>query len=174
MQFAKDSFYMALRTRLAALNPSRTVSVDGVDRTAVSVRENSADNSEAFKPETFYLTWGACRPVPKLQCGPHPLLALECTISYWTAGTSEAGVDRGRVLGQLDTELIAICHPLSTGKQDYTKAPAVDLGTSVFWTPPSIGTGQGEPSLREIKTPSRALLHSAAVTVHFFPEVDLL
>ncbi len=40
MQFAKDSFYIALRDRLAVLNPARTVYLDGVTRPAVIVAEN--------------------------------------------------------------------------------------------------------------------------------------
>ena len=31
MQFTKDSFYMALRDRLAALNPQRTVTLERSD-----------------------------------------------------------------------------------------------------------------------------------------------
>ena len=40
MQAAKDSFYMALRTRLAGLNPTRTMVIDGVTVPAIVVREN--------------------------------------------------------------------------------------------------------------------------------------
>ena len=40
MQAAKDSFYMALRERLAALNPARTMVIDGVTVPAIVVREN--------------------------------------------------------------------------------------------------------------------------------------
>jgi hypothetical protein len=40
MQGAKDSFYMALRSRLAVLNPARTMVIDGVTVPAIVVREN--------------------------------------------------------------------------------------------------------------------------------------
>jgi hypothetical protein len=45
-------------------------------------------------------------------------------------------VDRGRVLGQLDYELLGICQPPNTEKMDYTQAPSADLGTKVFWDQP--------------------------------------
>jgi hypothetical protein len=40
MQRAKDTFYITLRDRIAALNPARTVLVRGVVRPAVLVEEN--------------------------------------------------------------------------------------------------------------------------------------
>ena len=38
MQAAKDSFFMALRDRLMALNPARTVNLDGVSVPGILVR----------------------------------------------------------------------------------------------------------------------------------------
>jgi len=173
MQFAKDTFYMALRTRLSALDPARTVSLDGVSMPAILVTENSLDCSEKPLPETYYLTWGACRPLSKHNTR-RPLLAIDCSISYWTAGTNEAGVDRGRVLGQLDTELIAICHPLSTAKLDYTQSPSLDLGTNIFWTAPLLNQVEfGDIARDQSKAPSRSLRRTAALTIFFFPEADL-
>lgn len=46
-------------------------------------------------------------------------------------------VDRGRVLGQLDEELLAICQPTNTEKFNYTQSPSIDLGTTVFWNQPA-------------------------------------
>jgi hypothetical protein len=173
MQFAKDSFYITLRTRLAALDPARIVSVDGISMPAILVTENSPDYSEKPLPETYYVAWGACRPLAKHNTR-RPLFAIDCTISYWTAGTSEAGVDRGRLLGQLDSELIAICHPLSTAKQDYTQSPSTDLGTNVFWTSPALNQIEaGEIPRDRSGTPSRSLRRSAVLTIFFFPEADL-
>src|SRR5579883_1566813 len=63
MQFAKDSFAVALRERLAALNPGRTVTLGGVQRPAVVVRENEMPNAAEPAMECFYLEWGACRAV---------------------------------------------------------------------------------------------------------------
>ena len=61
MQFAKDSFYLALRTRLAALNPARGVNVNGVNRTAVLVAENEPAGSFRPLPNAFYINWGSAR-----------------------------------------------------------------------------------------------------------------
>ena len=46
MQNAKDSFYMALRTRLAALNPDRTVLLRGTVRPGILVEEAEAPFSQ--------------------------------------------------------------------------------------------------------------------------------
>ncbi len=40
MQFAKDSFFLALQSRLAGLNPARTVTINGATVPAVLVVEN--------------------------------------------------------------------------------------------------------------------------------------
>jgi len=64
-------------------------------------------------------------------------MSLDCVISYYTLGTVQSMVDRGRVLGQLDGELLGICQPTNTEKYDYTQSPGADLGTSVFWNQPS-------------------------------------
>ena len=61
MQFAKDSFYMALRDRLASLNPQRTVTVNGVSRPAVIVAENEVVVPVEPLPDTFYIEWGAAQ-----------------------------------------------------------------------------------------------------------------
>jgi hypothetical protein len=42
MQNAKDSFYIALRTRLAALNPERTILLRGTKRPGILVEEAEA------------------------------------------------------------------------------------------------------------------------------------
>jgi hypothetical protein len=139
MQSAKDSFYVALRDRLAALNPQRTVFLNGVTRPAVVVMENECITATGPLPEAFYLGWGAAQPVPPMRNGQPPLLGLECTISYWTGGSADMqGVDRGRVLAQLDSELLSMCSPPSTPKCDYSQTPPEDLGTKVLWTLPEL------------------------------------
>jgi len=139
MQSAKDSFYVALRDRLAARNPQRTVFLNGVTRPAVVVMENECVTAAGPLPEAFYLGWGTAQQVGAMRNGQPPLLSLECTISYWTGGSAEMqGVDRGRVLAQLDSELLAICSPPSAGKCDYSQTPAADLGTKVLWTLPEL------------------------------------
>ena len=42
MQNAKDSFYMALRTRLTTINPERTILVRGAVRPGILVEEAEA------------------------------------------------------------------------------------------------------------------------------------
>jgi hypothetical protein len=139
MQFAKDSFYVALRDRLAALNPQRTAVVNGVTRPAVIVVENECITAAGPLPEAFYIDWGTANPVADMRNGQRPLIGMDCTISYWTAGSADMqGVDRGRVLAQLDSELLSICSPFSTEKLDYSQSPPADLATKVLWTMPEL------------------------------------
>jgi hypothetical protein len=142
MQFAKDSFFLALQQRLAGLNPARTVTINGATVPAVVVVENLPPTWGEPQPNTFYIEWGAAEVV-EAGAGNGVLMSLECVISYYTFGTVASMVDRGRVLGQLDSELLAICQPPTTEKMDYTQAPCADLGTSVFWGQPSFSEGKG-------------------------------
>ena len=136
MQFAKDSFFLALQQRLAGLNPARTVTVNGATVPAVLVVENLPPSCAEPQPNTFYIEWGAAKEVGG-HGGDAALMSLACVISYCTLGTVPSMVDRGRVLGQLDEELLGICQPPNTEKMDYTRAPSADLGTKVFWDQPS-------------------------------------
>jgi hypothetical protein len=163
MQYAKDSFYMALRERLMTVNPSRTVAIGGTFVPAVLVTENLPATNSLPSPCTFYLAWGKARV--SLQEGtPRPLIALECRISYSSAGSGELSTDRGRVLAALDNELLLICRPRQTAKQDFTTSPATDLGTKVLWSDPELGEVQGNGGV---------LQRVAKLTVYFFPEADL-
>jgi len=165
MQFAKDSFYVALRDRLAALNPARVVYLDGANRPAVIVAENQVPGSAVPFDNAFYLRWGAARVVASTQRAKRPLFTLECVVSYRTSGTADNSFsDRGRTLATLDTELLAICSPGATAKQDLSQAPALDLGTKVLWRRPQLGDAEVVGS---------ELRRSAAVTMFFFPEMDL-
>src|SRR5580693_10813983 len=136
MQFAKDSFCLALQQRLAGLNPARTVTVNGATVPAVLVAENLPPASAEPLPNAFYIEWGPAGVVDG-HAGDAALMSLECVISYYTLGTVQSMVDRGRVLGQLDNELLGICQPTNTEKMDYTQSPAADLGTKVFWNQPA-------------------------------------
>jgi len=129
MQFAKDSFYAALRERLQELNPARTTVVDGVVRPAIVVAEN--EGSDMSAPDaTFRLTWGQCASVG----GGSFMMKVTCTVDYMTAGADGTHGDRGRTLGTLDGELLAISQPLRALKQDLTKIPPTSCGTQIFWT----------------------------------------
>jgi hypothetical protein len=128
MQFAKDSFFLALQQRLAALNPARTVTINGTTVPAVLVAENLPPTSAEPQPNAFYIEWGTAAVIDG-HAGDAALMSLQCVVSYYTLGTVQSMVDRGRVLGQLDGELLAICQPTNTEKYDYTQSPSVDLGT---------------------------------------------
>lgn len=167
MQFAKDSFYAALRERLAALNPARTIVLNGAERPALIVIENEQINSIAPLPEAFYLEWGTVK-VANETGGAEPILGITCTVSYYATGSSETGVDRGRKLGEMDAELVRICQPCHTQKRDYRQSPSADLGTALFWTLPEF-----EAVSESQKDSSGGRAHQqrmASLTVFFFPE----
>jgi hypothetical protein len=188
MQFAKDSFFLALQQRLAGLNPARTVTVNGTTVPAILVPENLPPFTGEPQPNTFYVEWGSA-DVVEGHAGTGALMSLECVISYYTFGTVDSMVDRGRVLGELDSELLSICQPTNTEKRDYTKAPSADLGTSVFWEQPSFTEGRGGglfwgrvsfPERMRSGMTDEAESHQdarverkAMLTIYFFSEVTL-
>ncbi len=170
MQAAKDSFYMALRERLAALNPARTMVVDGVTVPAIVVRENMEPRFAEAQPGAFYLDFGEVQIAESTR----PILGLDCHIWYASEGSSQAGVDRGRELAQMDGELLSICKPPYTGMCDYSQAPSKDLGAGVFWTMPELAQAPGEaPVAKQQRGTSAArLARYAQMKVYFFlPEV---
>ncbi len=139
MQFAKDSFLLTLQQRLAGLNPARTVTVNGMTVPAVVAVENLPPSAAEPQPNAFYIEWGTADVVDG-HAGNAALMSLECVISYYTLGTVQSMVDRGRVIGQLDNELLGICQPTNTEKYDYSRSPSTDLGTSIFWNQPGFET----------------------------------
>jgi hypothetical protein len=177
MQFAKDSFYMALRERLASLNPQRTVTLNGVTRPAVIVAENELVIPVEPLPDAFYIEWAASRAVDG-QDGSRSLMAMDCVISHHTLGTVQSGVDRGRILAALDMELTGICQPPRTSKQDFTQTPSLDLGTNIFWTAPQLGAVTGSDGPRNETLPGKGqsirLERRAILQVFFFTEVNTL
>ena len=56
MQNAKDSFYMALRTRLTTINPERTILLRGAVRPGILVEEAEAPFSQ-LPNDVFILRW---------------------------------------------------------------------------------------------------------------------
>jgi len=188
MQFAKDSFFLALQQRLAGVNPARTITVNGTTVPAVLVGENLPPAAAEPQPNAFYIEWGAASVV-NAHAGDAPLMGVDCVISYYTLGTVESMVDRGRVLGELDNELLSICQPTNTEKYDYTQSPSADLGTSVFWNQPAFEgptTSGVEDNVvsyqgRAVRRPMYAKAYQdgrverrAMLTVFFFAEVTLL
>ena len=177
MQSAKDSFYMALRERLAAVNPARVMAVNGVTRPAIVVMENESVSAAEPLADAFYIYWGGARISKGHSGGERALMALECTIAYRTSGSGETGVDRGRSLTALDQELLAICRPGWAAKRDYRQSPAEDLGTNVVWTAAELGeaetVGEAPSSWRKTRAVSGAKLQRlASMTVYFFAEAE--
>ena len=56
MQNAKDSFYMALRARLTAINPERNILLRGAVRPGILVEEAEAPFSQ-LPSDVFVLRW---------------------------------------------------------------------------------------------------------------------
>jgi hypothetical protein len=161
MQPTKDSFYIALRDRLIAVDPNRTITLDGTTRPAIAVVENEPPSGAPQLSDTFYLRWGSARTAAGFAGG---LMAMECSIAYCTKGTLQNGsLDRGRDLAGLDNDLLAICSPASGAKNDYSSGPPVALGSTIFWTEPMLGSAKTTPPYagREV-----------TVTVFFYPEVN--
>ena len=110
MQNAKDSFYTALRTRLATINPGRTMLLRSVVRPGILVEEAEASFSQ-LPNDVFVLRWLG------LGLEREPGLAMvvaECEVIYQTCGTQVfGGLDRGRALSAMDEELAAMLHGAS-------------------------------------------------------------
>lgn len=135
MQNAKDSFYMALRGRLAALNPDRTVILRGVVRPGILTEEAEAPFAQT-PDNVFLLRWLGLGVEVDLASN---LVAMECEIIYGTCGSqSFGGLDRGRAMTEMDDELARILQPGQTPKMCYIPKPAVPLLTNVFWDEPVI------------------------------------
>jgi hypothetical protein len=161
MQATKDSFYIALRDRLVAVDPQRTILIDGATRPAIVVAENEPPNAAPPLSDAFYLHWGAARSV---QPSAGVLMEMECVISYRTKGSDANGnLDRGRDLASLDNDILAICSPQRVEKCDYSTGAAVDLGSTIFWAPPAFSALVNAPPY---------LGREVSVSVFFYPEVN--
>ena len=163
MQFAKDSFYAALRDRLATLDPARTIVVAGRMRPAVLVDENEPANSAPPLPNAFHLAWGVPEIVKGAEAARRPLMKIDCTIAYRIAGAQSGSVDRGRALAKLDSELLRLTAPPRTPKRDQTYIPPAELGSTVFW---------GLPEFGAVESAHDELRRQARLAVFFFSEVD--
>jgi len=136
MQNAKDTFYIALRSRLASVNPARTMTLRGVTRPAILVSEAEAPMAQPLL-DAFALSWTGLEADVQL---PAILAQMTCEIQYATAGTkANAGLDRGRTLEEMDCEVFHLLYPYSTQKMNYTTTPATPMETFVFWSEPEFG-----------------------------------
>lgn len=149
---------MALRARLAAINPQRTILVRGTVRPGVLVEEAEAPFSQ-LPTDVFVLRWlGLSLDVDLCAM----MAAAECEITYQTCGTqSFGGLDRGRVLSQMDSELAAMLSPYSTPKLDYATTPPGVMLTQVFWD---------DPAIAPIAVQRDRLSRSAKVMVYSYQE----
>ncbi len=133
MEYARDTFYIALRTRLAELNPARMMLLRAVERPGILVEDAEAVTAQ-MPADVFVLRWTGVKTDVEL---PVALSAMECEVHYTTAGSAtNAGLDRGGALAAMDRELRTILSPSWAQKTNYTVKPPVALGTRVFWTPP--------------------------------------
>jgi hypothetical protein len=159
MQNTKDTFYITLRTRLTAVNPARTMTLRAVTRPGMLVGEAEAPMPQPML-DAFTLNWTALQADLQL---PAILAQMTCEIQYSTAGTqSNAGLDRGRALEEMDYEVLKLLYPYSAQKMNYTQNPAAALETMVFWS---------EPEFSPIVTLRDRLSRTAKVTVFAFQEV---
>ena len=159
MQNTKDSFYIALRDRLAALNPARVITIGGTVRPAIVVAENEVAASALPLADTFYIHWGNAT-----ELRDQALDQLECEIHYRVEGSETAAYqDRGRALAKSDEELLAITYSASAPLKDYSVTPALATGTNIFWTRPELGP---------IKVDGRKLMRVAKLRVFSFVEVS--
>jgi hypothetical protein len=158
MQATKDTFLKTLTTRLAVVNPARTVTVDGVSRPAVLTVENESALPVATELESFLLNWeGSGQVAPE-----GPLLYVDCKVSYGSEGSDAMlGTDRGRVVTAMDGELRKICEPDHAVKCDYTQTPPTALGSNIFWTRPVMA----DPAIA-----NGVLMRTAAMRLFFFQE----
>ncbi len=158
MQNAKDSFYMALRARLTTINPDRTTLLRGAVRPGILVEEAEAPSSQ-LPGDVFILRWlglGADLDLAST------MVAEECEIIYQTCGTQIfGGLDRGRSLSAMDTELLAMLQPFYTPKLNLSVQPPVTMLTQVFWD---------EPGFTPIVIQRDRLCRSARVMVFSYQE----
>lgn len=191
MQSTKDTFYVALRTALATVNPARTISLMGQVRPAIVVAENEAPSaltaptpfeqadaaglgSRTRLLDCFMIHFGAAVEVqhqngcptlsPDFGEGWVPLMIMQCVIAYATTGTPNgSGADRGRTLAQLDRELLAITSAQLAPKMDYSQSPAAALDSNIMWSVPQFADPQ------QVGTELRRI---ATMSIFFHPEIS--
>ncbi len=158
MQNAKDSFYVALRMRLTTINPQRTILLRGTVRPGILVEEAEAPSSQ-LPNDVFVLRWLGLAVDTDL-CST--MVAAECQILFQTCGTQAfGGLDRGRLLSEMDSELTTMLSPYWTPKLNYSTTPPTTMLTHVFWD---------EPVIAPIATQRDCLSRLAKVMVYSYQE----
>src|SRR5690242_14707529 len=97
MQSTKDTFFSALRDRLAVIDPQR----------AIFVAENAPATSALAPLDSFIIHWSAPSIVQAVAAN-QALWRMDCRVAYATSGADPASTDRARTLAALTYELIAI------------------------------------------------------------------
>ena len=158
MQNAKDSFYMALRTRLNAINPERTILLRGAVRPGILVEEAEAPFSQ-LPNDVFVLRWlGLAVDMDLVST----MTGEQCEVVYQTCGTqSFGGLDRGRALSAMDEELMAMVQPFLHRKAELRDYAAAAMLTQVFWD---------EPVFSPIVTQRDRLSRSATMLIYSYQE----
>jgi hypothetical protein len=142
LQNAKDTFYEVLQSRIAAANPERTIVLRGVTRPGVLVEENELVTAVTI-PDCFRLRW---LDATIDAANALPIATLTCEVMYETAGTpGNGGLDRGRMLTEMDGELTAAVNgcPQNALKQSYaalaTGGSATAMTTNIWWSNVAFG-----------------------------------
>ena len=158
MENARDTFYLALRNQLVTVNPLRVIVVRGVQRPGILVEENESAVALAAA-DVFVLRWS------ELNLDEQHALPLAAQVSefhYWTEGTSvNGGLDRGRLMAQMDADLVQILSTRNAIKQSFAATPAVSLATRIFWT---------DANFAPLVTTNNRLSRVARVTLYSYEE----
>ena len=158
MQSAQNTFYITLRNRLVALNPSRTIYLRGVTRPGILVEGNELVVAQP-PSDVFVLRWIGLHNDPYLS---DVMLQMQCEIAYMTEGTiANLGMDRGAMLTEMDAELMSLLQPNTTPKINYAPTPAVPMETQIFWS---------EASFQPLKVERDRLSRIATVSVFSYEE----
>jgi hypothetical protein len=90
------------------------------------------------------------------------MVVEQCEVIYQSCGTqSFGGLDRGRLLSEMDEELTAMAQPFYTAKLNYTVTPPALMMTNVFWN---------EPGFAPVVAQRDRLSRSASLTVYSYQE----
>ena len=142
MQNAKDTFYEMLRARIAAANPERTIVLRAATRPAALVEENELVSTVTI-PDCFRLRW---IDAAVDAANAMPIATMTCEVMYETAGTAGGGgLDRGRLLTEMDAELAAAMNasPQTAAKQNYAAlangGSATAMSTNIWWSNVAFG-----------------------------------
>ena len=112
---------------------------------AIVVRENMEPRFGEAQTGVFYVDFGDILIAESTR----PMLGVDCHIWYASEGSGGTGVDRGRMLAEMDEELLRICAPPHTEMRDYSELPSSDLGSRIFWTVPEVGNAPGDVAIQK-------------------------